>query len=113
LPDVAGNADPDTGYQIFLAGSQQVIGGTSAVAPLMAGLIALINQSLAQKTPGTTAGFLNPLLYGSAAAAFRDITTGNNDIYGKLKGLYTAGPGWDACSGLGVPDGTKLLASVV
>jgi len=40
-----GNADPDTGYQIFLAGSQQVIGGTSAVAPLMAGLIALINQA--------------------------------------------------------------------
>ena len=113
LPDVAGNADPETGYQIFLAGSQQVIGGTSAVAPLMAGLIALINQSLAQKTPGTTAGFLNPLLYGSAVAAFRDITTGNNDIYGKLKGLYTAGPGWDACSGLGVPDGAKLLASVV
>jgi kumamolisin len=113
LPDVAGNADPVTGYKIFLAGKQQVIGGTSAVAPLMAGLIALINQSLGQKTAGTTAGFLNPLLYGSAAAAFRDITTGNNDIYGKLKGLYTAGPGWDACSGLGVPDGAKLLASVL
>ena len=113
LPDLAGNADPATGYQIFLAGTEQVIGGTSAVAPLMAGLIALINQSLAQKTAGVTAGFLNPLLYGSAAAAFRDITTGNNDIYGKLKGLYTAGPGWDACSGLGVPDGAKLLASVV
>ncbi|HEY1217659.1 MAG: S53 family peptidase [Bryobacteraceae bacterium] len=113
LPDLAGNADPETGYQIFLAGSQQVIGGTSAVAPLMAGLIALINQSLAKKTPGATAGFLNPLLYGSAAPAFRDITTGNNDVYGKLKGLYTAGPGWDACSGLGVPDGTKLLASVL
>jgi kumamolisin len=113
LPDVAGNADPDTGYQIFLAGSQQVVGGTSAVAPLIAGLIALINQSLAQKTPGVTAGFLNPLLYGAAASAFRDITTGNNDIYAKLNGLYTAGPGWDACSGLGVPDGTKLLASVV
>jgi kumamolisin len=113
VPDLAGDADPNTGYKIFLAGSQQVIGGTSAVAPLMAGLIAQINESLAQKTPGATAGFLNPLLYGSAAAAFRDITTGNNDIYGKLKGLYTAGPGWDACSGLGVPDGTKLLAAVV
>jgi len=113
VPDVSGNADPDTGYRIFLAGTQQVIGGTSAVAPLIAGLIALINQSLAQKTAGTTAGFLNPLLYGSAAAAFRDITVGNNDIYGKLKGLYAAGPGWDACSGLGVPDGTKLLANVL
>jgi kumamolisin len=113
LPDVAGNADPETGYKIFLAGTQQVIGGTSAVAPLIAGLVALINQSLAQKTPGATAGFLNPLLYGTAASAFRDITSGNNDIYGKLKGLYTAGPGWDACSGLGVPDGAKLLASVL
>ncbi|MGB7759309.1 MAG: S53 family peptidase, partial [Bryobacteraceae bacterium] len=113
LPDVAGNADPETGYKVFLAGKQQVIGGTSAVAPLMAGLIALINQSLAHKTPGATAGFLNPFLYSSAAAAFRDITTGNNDVYGKLKGLYTAGPGWDACSGLGVPDGAKLLASVL
>ena len=112
VPDLTGNADPQTGYKIFLAGSQQVIGGTSAVAPLMAGLIALINQSLAKKTPGATAGFLNPLLYGSAATAFRDITTGSNDVYGKLNGLYTAGPGWDACSGLGVPDGTKLLASV-
>jgi len=113
VPDLAGNADPETGYQIFLAGAQQVIGGTSAVAPLMAGLIALINQSLAQNTPGATAGFLNPLLYGSVAAAFRDITSGNNDIYGKLKGLYTAGAGWDACSGLGVPDGTKLQAGLL
>jgi kumamolisin len=113
LPDLAGNADPDTGYQIFLAGSQQIIGGTSAVAPLTAGLIALINQSLSAKTPGVTAGFVNPLLYSSAAAAFRDITVGNNDIYGTLKGLYTAGPGWDACSGMGVPDGAKLLASLL
>jgi kumamolisin len=83
------------------------------VAPLIAGLIALINQSLAKATPGVTAGFLNPLLYGAAATAFRDITAGNNDIYGKLKGLYTAGPGWDACSGMGVPDGAKLLAAVL
>lgn len=111
LPDLAGDADPQSGYQIVLAGQQQVIGGTSAVAPLTAGLIALINQSLAQKKAGTTAGFLNPLLYG-AATAFRDIVSGNNDIYGKLKGLYTAGVGWDACTGLGVPDGTKLLAAV-
>jgi len=113
LPDLAGNADPESGYQIVLAGEQQVIGGTSAVAPLIAGLIALTNERLAQQKTGTAAGFLNPLLYGAAAAAFRDITTGNNDIYEKLNGLYTAGPGWDACSGLGVPDGAKLLASMV
>jgi kumamolisin len=111
VPDLAGDADPDTGYQIFLAGKQQVIGGTSAVAPLTAGLIALINQSLTQKS-GKTAGFINPLLYGSASSAFRDITQGNNDIEGNLKGKYTAGKGWDACTGLGVPDGTKLQAAL-
>ena len=59
-----------------------------------------------------TAGFINPLLYGPASSAFRDITAGNNDIYKKLKGKYTAGKGWDACSGLGVADGSKLLTSL-
>jgi len=111
LPDLAGDADPLTGYQITLAGQDQVIGGTSAVAPLMEGLLALINQSLAQKT-GKTAGFINPLIYGSAASAFRDITQGNNDSEGNLKGKYTAGPGWDACTGMGAPDGAKLKAGL-
>jgi len=111
VPDLAGDADPQTGYQIVLAGQQQVIGGTSAVAPLTAGLIALINQSLTKKS-GKTAGFINPLLYGAAASAFRDITQGNNDIEGNLKGKYTAGPGWDACTGLGVPDGAQLQAAL-
>lgn len=111
VPDVAGNADPATGYQVLLAGKQQVFGGTSAVAPLMAGLIALINESLAKKT-GKTVGFINPLIYGSAASAFRDITKGNNDIEGNLKGKYTAGKGWDACTGLGVADGAKLKTAL-
>lgn len=111
VPDVAGDADPSTGYQIFLAGKQQVFGGTSAVAPLMAGLVALINESLAKKS-GKTAGFINPLIYGTAAAAFRDITKGNNDIEGNLKGKYTAGKGWDACTGMGVPDGAKLRTAL-
>jgi kumamolisin len=110
VPDVAGNADPFTGYRIVLGGNTVPIGGTSAVAPLMAGLIALINQSLAKKS-GATAGFLNPLLYESASS-FRDITSGNNDMYGKLKGTYKAGPGWDACTGMGVPDGEKLRVAL-
>jgi len=110
IPDVAGNADPFTGYRIVLGGKTLPIGGTSAVAPLMAGLVALLNQSLVQKS-GKTAGFLNPLLYASPQA-FRDITSGNNDMYGKLKGKYKAGKGWDACSGLGVPDGTKLRGAI-
>jgi len=103
VPDVAGNADPVTGYQVRVDGQSQVVGGTSAVAPLWAALIC----RLAQAT-GKSFGLIQPLLYagvsaGTTAAGFRDITQGNN-------GAYTAGPGWDACTGLGVPDGAALAA---
>lgn len=99
LPDVAGDADPATGYSVLVDGKPLIIGGTSAVAPLWAGLIALINQRLSQPV-----GYLNPLLYNqvAGAAALHDITTGGN-------GAYQAGSGWDACTGFGSPDGTKLL----
>jgi len=108
VPDVAGDADPATGYQIFLNGVMTTIGGTSAVAPLMAGLIARINEATTKKF-GKTVGFINPLIYAShAQGVFRDITDGNNDITGSLHGMYKAGPGWDACSGLGVPNGAAL-----
>jgi kumamolisin len=102
VPDIAGDADPNTGYQVRVDGQDMVIGGTSAVAPLWAGLIALINQKL-----GTPAGFLNPLLYGSLSGKnlFNDVTSGNN-------GAYSAGPGWDACTGWGSPDGSMLLAAL-
>ena len=102
VPDVAGDADPATGYSVRIDGQDTVIGGTSAVAPLYAGLVALLNQSL-----GKPVGFLNPIIYGfsSQSGVFRDITSGNN-------GAYSAGPGWDACTGLGVADGTKLLQAL-
>jgi len=101
VPDVSGNADPETGYAVFVDGQQSVIGGTSAVAPLWAGLLALVNQSL-----GTNVGYLNPLLYSAAVEpTFRDITSGNN-------GSYSAGPGWDACTGLGSPNGAALLTAL-
>jgi kumamolisin len=101
VPDVAGDADPSSGYQLVVDGSSTVIGGTSAVAPLWAGLLARINQSL-----GKPVGYLNPLLYAaSGAASFNDITSGNN-------GGYSAGAGWDACTGLGSPNGTRLLAAL-
>jgi kumamolisin len=75
-----------------------VIGGTSAVAPLWAGLIAVANQQL-----GTSVGFINPTIYAAKAAAdFNDITLGNN-------GAFVAGPGWDACTGLGSPIARKLI----
>jgi len=104
VPDVAGNADPATGYQILADGQPGIVGGTSAVAPLWAGLIACINQRL-----GTPVGFLNPLLYGQIANAdaLNDITIGTNDITGQIGG-YPAGPGWDACTGFGSPNGTAL-----
>jgi len=101
VPDVAGNADPESGYNVVVDGQQTVIGGTSAVAPLWAGLLALINQSL-----GTNVGFVNAQLYAAQAeATFHDITSGNN-------GTYSAGKGWDACTGLGTPDGNALLAAL-
>jgi kumamolisin len=98
VPDVAGNADPETGYQILVDGGSVVLGGTSAVAPLWAALVA----RLAQQT-GTKLGLLQTVLYdgvksGVAQAGFQDVTSGSN-------GAYSAGPGWDACTGFGSPDG--------
>jgi kumamolisin len=103
VPDVAGNADPTTGYQIYADGQAQVVGGTSAVAPLWSALVSRLAQST-----GKRFGLLQPDLYagvspGVDAAGFHDITSGNN-------GAYSAGPGWDACTGLGTPNGTALLA---
>jgi kumamolisin len=99
VPDVSGDADPVTGYQVRVDGQSLVIGGTSAVAPLWAGLIALNNQQ-----NGKSAGFIQPLIYvAKAASAFNDIVSGNN-------GAFSAGPGWDACTGLGSPIGAKLIA---
>ena len=98
VPDVSGDADPNTGYNILVDGQTEVVGGTSAVAPLWAALIARINQSL-----GKPIGFLNPLIYVQAVEAegFHDVTEGNN-------GAFSAAIGWDACTGLGTPDGVPL-----
>lgn len=106
VPDVAGDADPQTGYQVYFDGQSTPIGGTSAVAPLWAGLIALLNQKR-----GKAVGYLNPFLYQqyqqlARSKALRDITSGNN-------GAYSAGPGWDACTGLGTPDGALLLQALL
>jgi kumamolisin len=113
VPDVSGNADPATGYQVLVQGNSTVFGGTSAVAPLWAGILALINQKRAAKGKGLV-GFLNPVLYGlaSTANAFHDVVNGNNDIFGTLRGKYAAGPGWDPCTGLGTPNGTNLSAAL-
>jgi kumamolisin len=104
VPDVAGNADPASGYEIVVNGQTEVVGGTSAVAPLWAGLTALVNQAA-----GQPAGFFLPKLYGAPGGAVREITSGTNKPKSSKIG-YTAGPGWNACSGLGVPIGSGILA---
>ena len=102
VPDVAGDADPATGYRVRVDGGNYVIGGTSAVAPLWSGLIALFNQKLNKPV-----GFLNPLLYSTLASqgGLRDVTAGNN-------GAFSASKGWDACTGWGSPIGTRLLVAL-
>lgn len=100
VPDVAGDADPHTGYNVLVDGEQAVFGGTSAVAPLWAALIAKINQQV-----GGPVGFLNPILY-QLGKGFHDIATGNN-------GAFHATTGWDACTGLGTPNGSQLFDAIV
>ncbi len=103
VPDVAGNAAPGTGYLVVVNGQTQQVGGTSAVAPLWAGLAALINQGAPKPV-----GFFLPTLYAQAGNAVREITDGNNIPSGSGLG-YSAGPGWNACTGLGVPNGQAVF----
>jgi kumamolisin len=95
VPDVSGDADPQSGYIVRVDGTDTVIGGTSAVAPLWAALIAILNS-----TDNRNRGLLNPALYAHPNA-LNDITAGNN-------GTFLAARGWDACTGLGSPNGEKL-----
>jgi len=97
VPDVAGDADPVTGYEVRVDGGDTVIGGTSAVAPLWAGLVACINQ-----LKGHNVGYINSIIYAHPEV-FNDVQRGNN-------GAYSADINWDACTGLGTPNGKALLA---
>jgi kumamolisin len=99
VPDIAAVADPETGYRVLVDGEEGVVGGTSSVAPLWAGLIALFNEQL-----GRNLGWFHPVLYGTLSQhkALRDIVSGTN-------GAYSAAPGWDPCTGLGSPNGVAML----
>lgn len=106
LPDVAGMVAM-TGFVIGGVGNQSGY-GTSAVAPLYAGLLATINAFLGRNT-----GFLNPTLYKYGARICNDIRVGNNDSsYPPDALFYTAGVGWDACTGWGSINGRRLLAGI-
>ncbi len=105
VPDVAGDADPQTGYQVLVDGKRMVYGGTSAVAPLWAALVCRLVQSLGRPLGLLQAAIYGGVIAGSVPPGFRDIVSGNN-------GAYSAGPGWDACTGLGVPVGSDLLTAL-
>ncbi|MGD0913687.1 MAG: S53 family peptidase [Terracidiphilus sp.] len=96
VPDVSADGDPETGYVVYIHGSATVLGGTSAVAPLYAGLFAAFGKKL---------GFVTSKLWENQKA-FNDITVGSN-------GMYSAAVGPDACSGIGSPIGTKIAALFV
>ena len=103
VPDVSGDADPVSGYDVYVDGQASVIGGTSAVAPLWAGLTACINQIL-----GKRVGSLSSLVYTQVApvsGTFHDITTGNN-------GKFSAKTSWDPCTGLGTPIGSTIASAL-
>ncbi len=100
VPDVAGNADPLTGYVVHHRGVDSVVGGTSAVAPLWTALFALVSAST-----GRRLGNVLPALYGARDVGFNDVTAGDN-------GAYAAGRGWDASTGLGAPSGRNLCAAL-
>ena len=107
FPDVAGCADPDTGYRVRVDGVDTVYGGTSCVAPLWSALAALLNEGT-----GTPLGFLNPLLYRTNLKSdLKDITVGNNDTTGQV-GKYSAVVGWDPCTGFGSPNGLAILGAL-
>lgn len=99
VPDVAGNADPGTGYRLRIAGREGVIGGTSAVSPLYSALTMRLNEAL-----GKPVGYLNPWIYKNTSV-FNDIVLGDNNG-------YKTGPGWDPVTGLGSIDGSKMLSAL-
>ncbi|MEO6859735.1 MAG: S8 family serine peptidase [Solirubrobacteraceae bacterium] len=120
VPDVSANADPATGYEIYWNGSGdvpgatrgwQAIGGTSAAAPLWAGVMALADAN--RTCAGGSVGMALPALYRAAGANysgdFNDVRTGNNDFTSMNGGQFTAGPGYDEASGLGTPNASALV----
>jgi kumamolisin len=108
VPDVAGHADTVDGYRLIVGGQEFPGGGTSAVAPLWAALIARLNEAI-----GFQLGWINPILYHpEVAQAFRAVRGGTNDVADRQIPYFRARPAWNGCTGLGVPDGTRLLKAI-
>jgi kumamolisin len=103
IPDIAGNADRASGYEITVYGRTSPVGGTSAVAPLYAGLIANLNAKL-----GRNVGFLNPAIYKNPGVC-RDISDGVDNATNDAPG-YASKEGYDPCTGWGSLIGSQLFA---
>ncbi|GAB4074695.1 S53 family peptidase [Barrientosiimonas marina] len=109
VPDVAANADPNSGYFITFDGNPGTVGGTSAATPVWAGILAGINQQR-ENADLPALDHIHEKLYALGGKGFRDIVSGNNSSQGI--GGYHAGPGWDYCTGWGVPDVAKLAENL-
>jgi kumamolisin len=109
VPDVAANSSPFSGYPITVGGAPGIGDGTSASAPLWAGLIAVLNAAI-----GASVGFMNPAIYRLGSSYFQDIVGSPGPADNGFAGVagYPAGAGWDACTGWGSIDGVKLLAGL-
>jgi kumamolisin len=106
VPDLTASAAADPGYRIVVHGNPVVMGGTSAVAPLCGGFLALINEQ--RRTP---LGMVHERLYRGGSGLFRPVTAGDNRPFGSDIG-YDAGAGWSACAGLGSPIGRAIIDSL-
>jgi kumamolisin len=106
LPDVAAHADRDPGYEVVIGGVRFPADGTSAATPLWAALLACLSEAAGQRI-----GWINERLYATGGAGCRDIVDGTNAMPG-ITTAFTAGPGWDACTGWGSPNGKALLAAL-
>ncbi|WP_054969345.1 S53 family peptidase [Alicyclobacillus ferrooxydans] len=97
VPDIAMDADPNSGANVYINGTPTVVGGTSLASPLALGVWARLESS-----HGNHLGFAAPLLYAQyGTAGFHDITLGDN-------GPYPATPGWDFATGLGSFDVSQM-----
>ena len=106
VPDVSANASPNSGYPFILGGGSAIANGTSASAPLWAGLVAVLNAALDENV-----GFINPVIYALNGAGFRDILPEPGAADNSFLGVtgYPVTPGWDAVTGWGSPRGVALL----
>ena len=107
MPDVSANASPNSGYLFTFDGvTGAIANGTSASAPLWAGLIAVLNAAL-----GENVGFINPVIYALNGAGFRDILPEPGAADNSFAGVagYPVTPGWDAVTGWGSAWGVALL----